>query len=531
MIKAKEGVPMRKFMLLSIILLLVLACVPAYAAMYSFDSIYATVNVPSEFTTILTPDTIGVNEGFITGLGTTPEQLRATFEADGILLQAWDAAKERCLVISAQNKDGDAEKYFDIDQQTPETRAAYRKEHLTGDAYAILGYDYQEAEWKKSSVYGRFLMLKYVQSIGGEVQHRGYARRTIRNGYTITVDLQVYGRSLKKADDNLMNDVMDTWKFASVLPMPELNASYHTVYTKAPPTETSTGKFTVKGTTLPSAVVTYTLFSSTRGIQINDTVTANKKGNFSFDIALTTESDYIFNLTVHNGNTVSEDLLQTVIRFSKSNIPVTFDDIEFEQAAKPSGSDNKDYAISTDKLVISGITDKGVRVQLNCNGENSSKTVGANGQFSFNVKTNKEQEYVITLTFSSKGNVIRTFKVNGVRTFTEAERRAAIKAEAVKPAYSTLTSKLKGYTGRTMGYTVYVVSIEEEAGGGYLSQMAFVSRKSGYKDFIYVRTDDAPSFSVDDKIKIYAVCTGGLDVTNETGKTVTYPSFDLLFFE
>ena len=75
-----------------------------------------------------------------------------------------------------------------MDAQTTQMRSTYRTSHLKntrGD-----GWTYQSAEWKKTTQYGRFLVLKYKRELDGEAI-RGYARRTIRNGYTITVDYQV----------------------------------------------------------------------------------------------------------------------------------------------------------------------------------------------------------------------------------------------------------------------------------------------------------------------------------------------------
>ncbi len=55
----------------------------------------------------------------------------------------------------------------------------------------------------------------------------GFQRRTIRNGYTITVDMQVYGRNVSGADNTALNKVFDSFGFTQALPVP--GAAHHTV--------------------------------------------------------------------------------------------------------------------------------------------------------------------------------------------------------------------------------------------------------------------------------------------------------------
>jgi hypothetical protein len=82
--------------------------------------------------------------------------------------------------------------------------------------------------------------------------YRGYARRAIRNGYTITLDYQVYGRTLKKADLNALEDVMDTWTFTQVTERPA-DAVAKAVFTSEPPRETSTASSPWKAPANPAA--------------------------------------------------------------------------------------------------------------------------------------------------------------------------------------------------------------------------------------------------------------------------------------
>ena len=67
--------------------------------------------------------------------------------------------------------------------------------HLKGESFKAEGYKIESAEWKKTAQ-GRFLMLKYKRNWNGET-YRGYARKTIKNGYTILLDYKVFGRAIR----------------------------------------------------------------------------------------------------------------------------------------------------------------------------------------------------------------------------------------------------------------------------------------------------------------------------------------------
>ena len=132
------------------------------------------------------------------------------FEADGTLLKAIDEKNGRTLVITAR-KDLDAQTYFDLNNQDDDMRKEFRVSHTDGSAYGVLGYAYTSAKWQN---YGknalRFLRTKYSLHQDGQQICTGYQRRTIRNGYTITLDMQVTGRSAKDADDTALEKIMKT---------------------------------------------------------------------------------------------------------------------------------------------------------------------------------------------------------------------------------------------------------------------------------------------------------------------------------
>ena len=208
---------MRKLFFILTAALCMLLLTTACAENVTLDSIYATVDIPDAYI-LLTPDNLDLHPEWVSNMGTTKDALLEDWAERGVLLQAWNSDGDVCLEITAV-QDEEALQYYDVDAQTTQMRSTYRTSHLKntrGD-----GWTYQSAEWKKTTQYGRFLMLKYKRELDGETI-RGYARRTIRNGYTITLDMQVTGRNAKEADNTVLEGIMKTFRFTKVLPMPEL---------------------------------------------------------------------------------------------------------------------------------------------------------------------------------------------------------------------------------------------------------------------------------------------------------------------
>ena len=96
-------------------------------------------------------------------------------------------------------------------------------------------------------------MLKYSLKTDGAVQQRGYQRRAIRNGYTVTVDMQIFGRQLETGDNTALNKIMDGFSFTEILPVPALPVKY--VVSTHPPQETNSGSFKMTGKSTPGASI------------------------------------------------------------------------------------------------------------------------------------------------------------------------------------------------------------------------------------------------------------------------------------
>jgi len=507
---------MRKSCFILLLAALLLLAVPALAQELVLDTIHAKVTIPDDYV-LITRESLFSFKDFLMNKGIDADEAALDWRSDGVLAQAWHKDGDACLVITAV-EDEEAKKYFDIDEQTVATRAVYRKAHLSGEKFKPLGITYSSAEWKKTNQYGRFLMLRYTQKVGGEVQHRGFARKTIRNGYTIMLDYQVYGRKLANKDNNAMNKIIGTWYFTEELPVPA-SAVARIVVNNPPPEQTNTNTFTYSGTAESGMTLTCVISRmASVGKPMVLTETANKSGKFSVKISLPDEGVYLMTVTVEKNGEVTEELVYPAITFDESTLPVNF------HSKLPA-------TITDDEVVISGTSIRGAKVQFIQGTENKTIKVGSNKEFSYTMDTSKEGDYNLTVVFSKKGLDTQRYQMSGTRLFTEDQIQANAREAAKKPAYSTLMDKLSAYTGHTLVYTAYVTGIENVNGEWYIS-MAMRQVKSGaYRDPFMVVTTQEPVLTVGTQVKLYGVCQGGYEILSEDGDSDFVPLLELVFWD
>ena len=185
----------------------------------------------------------------------------------------------------------------------------------------------------------------------------------------------------------------------------------------------------------------------------------------------------------------------------------------------------------SEKYTLSGKTIKGVTIQCIVEGAGYNKQVKTNntGEFSFKIPTETDGNYRIILTFQKKGFATRRFSYDVKREMTESQKEEAVRKNAVKPAYSTLTKKLTNYVGRYMTYNLYLTDMVQNADEWVLF-MAMRSTKTGYKDLVVVTTEDPGNLSIGNQYRIYGQLVGNYEVQNAEGGSSYYPCFELLFF-
>ena len=517
---------MRKGFLLVLLVcaaLLCLAC--AGAETVTLDSIHAKVDVPEDFV-LLTPDNLERHTEWIANHNTTQEAILSDMEDRGVLLQAWSQGNDVRFEITAV-QDNAAESFFDLDQQATKTRNQYADSILRATAG---GYKYQSADWKNSTNAGRFLLIRYKQTVNGGEQ-RGYMRRTIRNGYTISLDYRVMSRTLKTADNTALTAIFKTFSFTQVLEKPATSVVKVTM-TQEPPTETNTGKFKVAGTCEPGLTLCGVVMRMSSPDPVRVETTAGKNGKFSMDVTLPSEGVWLMTMTAYNGDAEVQELVFSTTTYQSTLLPVNFDS-DVPMLFSEDTQDIPTSDVKGDVMILSGTTMKQTEIQC-FTGNDLFKQVKTNnsGTFKFKIPLNKLSDTDIVVVFSKKGYNTRRFIGHMTHNITAGEIIAEAKKNAVKPAYQNLTSKITGYTGKVMVYSLYAVEITEREDGKWQLLMAMKQKQSGlYSQYVVVVCDERPNFTADSLQRMYATCTGSVEYTHRDGTTGTYPAFELIIWE
>ncbi|MBR6029427.1 MAG: hypothetical protein IKP40_10090 [Clostridia bacterium] len=524
-------------LLMAAVLLCAVTAASALPAVMS--AISASCDLPEGYL-VLEAGHLDEQEAWLTAHGYTVSGLEAEFTERGVQVQAWSKDLDVCIEITAV-QDDDAARIQDIDALTSSERNTYRLGYLKNRTGQEQGYNWVSAEWKKTSQ-GRFLMLRYTRtaSTGSYV---GYARRTIKNGLTITIDYQVYGRKLKGTDNTALTKIMTSWTFsasysgtsATTVTRPtgtddgsgtatqrlavtgEVSA---TVFETLPPSETSSGEFTVKGRGTAGLTVVGTLMRvSSLEPQHVETVIP-RSGKFSLPVKLTTEGVWLMTATVYNGDVIVEEKVFNTTTYQKTLLIVNFDS---ELPTQLVG----------DTLTISGTTMGATTVQCMVSGAVTySKQIKTNnsGKFNFKISTAEEGDYVITVVFSKKNYSTRRYQANVSRTLTAEDLRDRAVSDAIKPGYSVLMANLESYTGRTMTYNLYITEIAQ-AGDQWAVFTAMRSTKTkGYLNQVVVICDEDPGFEIGSQHKMYGTCAGTYLVQDSENGDHYYPCFNLLFW-
>ena len=505
------------FLLLTAVLLLI--CVSASAEEYPLTPCGAVVTIGDNYT-VTTLETLSQHPGLLSSLNKTAEEAEADWKERGVLLQAWTVKRDACLEITAV-QDEAAKTWYDLEQQTRSARSQYEKDQRA--AYKAAGYTLQSVAWKNHAKGGNFLVIKYKYDEAG-VTHRGVMQKTVRNGYTLTLNYEVFNRTVREASDPVyLNRIVNSIVFGEAASLSD-NASGEAPgllqFSSKPPVETSTETFTVEGHCLPGAHLIGVLMrlSSTEPVRFE--ADANKAGNFKIKVTLPEEGVWLMTVTADaDGKTIAYEAFQPTT-YSKTLIPVTF------SAPIPE-------VLVADETVISGVTSKGVDVQcIASDGQDTfTKQIRTNGtgKFNFKIPTEREATYSITLVFSKKGyNTVRN-TYTAARELTEADKKARIRKEAISPSWSVLNNKISGYIGKTMGYQLYIVSVEQ-IGEEWIITAAQTQNKNGYRNVMIFVSSQDPALETGSRVRLYGRCTGVYQVQAEDENT-HYPSFDLYFAE
>ena len=529
---------MRKSYLLIFVLFLALCCVSAAAATeYDLGGISGKVSIDENTYIVLTPENLSEHPDLLSGIGKTAEDLQADWTARGVLLQGWTKDMKTSVEISVFQDDLSS-RYYDLESTANTTRKQYYKEQL--DVLKQQGYRINDSEMKLHKS-GHYVGITYVRSDDGTTR-RGVLRRTIRNGYVLQMDYEVFGRKPTKSDKDKGRKIINTIEIEEIAPtVPAASQASSGTETESgneapagpvpagaagtlsvtvpPPAETNDGEFTIEGTAYPNSrlIIVAMRWSGTAYRFYAD---ATKAGKFKAKIKLPDEGLYQFTINMDVNDQPVADAILNAVTYSKSLLPVNLDAEIPEQ-------------ITTDELLISGVTVRNVSIQcLVTNGtttyDKSVKT-SASGKFKFKIPTTMEAEYDITLSFQKKGLNNKRLNFTTTRTVSSTETQARTTAKAVHPAYNLLTKKLDSYIGKTTVYTVFITDVQQ-MDEEWVITAALKANKGNYSNFLIYMSKEDPGLTVGSKVKIYGTCIGGYQIQSEEGD-VSYPGFDFLYTE
>jgi hypothetical protein len=509
---------MRKWVLgLSLIMALTLFfALPAMAQSYMLDKIYASVEVPDTYT-VITPDNAASYAEWLQGRGENSEDVTNDLIKRGVLLQCWSSDSSICLEVTATQSDL-ATNVFDINEQSTSVRAQYRLSHFPDNDFVNDGYEFSSADWKNTDA-GRFLILRYAYRENGQLDHRGLMRRTIRNGYEITFDMKVFGRSITNKDNTALNKLWDTFRFIQVQPLPAA-ASAKINITNAPPKETNDATFTFEGTASKGVAFTAVVMGLSSPDPVVFKADVGASGKFKLPLELPKEGVFMVTITA---DYQGEDIMELAYPVTYQRTLLTVD----VSTVIPT-------AVTSDTLTVQGNSTPGALIQAFVNDELVvKKKVNTAGKFSIDLDTSKEGSYTLVLAFSKNGLADRRVTYTFSRQWAETDMLTSLAAQAIKPAYATLVDKISGYDGRIMGYKCYVVDITQ-SGDSWILKLALVKNAKGYKNIILAVTDSEPDVKADDHVMMYGQCAGMSLPENDTSTDAaassgdTYPTFDLL---
>lgn len=505
---------MRKMLLWLAAALAMLICTPALAETYIIDDLFASIEIPENYT-VLTEKNLGSYAQWLEARGGNLEETSADFARRGVRLQAWSEDFDLCFELRAtQNQK--TELIFDVNEQSEAVRREYRTSHYPNNEYE--GYDFSSSEWKNTGLNGRFLVLKYVMRDNSEVLYRGYMRRTIRNGYQIDFDMQVHGRGATDKDNSKLNKIWETFDFIEIKPMPP-KAAAKIAITSEPPEETNQKKFVIEGTAEPGVKFTAVVMRLNDPDPVVVEATANKNGKFDMPITLPKDGVFVVTLTAE----YQEDEVMEMI------YPVTYQStlLAVNFTAKPG-------EVSTqDSVKFAGTGEPGASIQVFVNNEAvMTKKVTAEGKFSITIDAEEEGSYDVALVFSKKRLADRRFTFSFTRKWTDEDMMAYLKKQSISPTYAQLIKGMEKYEGRIMAFKAYILDVSS-SGDEYIVRMALNRSQGKYKNIILVTTGQEPAFELEERVMMYGTCEGmslSTGTVDDEVEEESYPCFALLLF-
>lgn len=474
--------------------------------------------------TVLTQENLGENEAFIKSLGTTPDAILASFQANQIVMEVLPEAGGQ-IAISVAHSD-DFKLSIDVTRMDEQTRADFLA------SFADSGL-YEDVAWStEASEYLRMTNSAMISNVPV------YALRyvTLRHGQLYLFTNTIVAREVTPEDDQALLDIIASTEYLGQLATPAPTPTPTPVPTPSPtprptpgvaaisaqvegltllvddmPAWTDEEQITIKGTSMNGAALELSVNGKTIA-----KATAKKDGSFTLKGNLPEEGD----LTVTVSATLKDQTDASQTFDVQYEIPTTSIEI-----TEPLGH------VDSESVYLRGITQPNATVYIS--GTNFSTNVKANGKgaFSIKLKVTKEGDYTYTVTSKLDGWHAGSIEYTLSRIYSEREQYAAFRNSLTTIDYSDLRNDTASFIGKNISVRGRIDQFHDYDGMPCLLLYTRNPGKGNWTEPVWVLCDEILSFEIGDIKTVLATIEGAtLPFTNADGDTTELPVIRLKFY-
>ncbi len=478
---------------------------------YSFDSEGIRLYIPEDWQALTLANLSG-RETQIAALGTTQEALKASFLADGTLLEAFPPEGGQVFVKSKPLPEGTGTQ--DAYAMTAQQREAFLLAVARAGGFA-------HGAW--SDVLPEFAVFRGSASLQAlSVNTVTYA--TARYGQMYLVSMNVIGRDVSAADEAALLKAASSLLFLGArltaapetTPMPRAALDPNPTPTPVPaeirvarndtyleldyaPSTSSVSKLTLTGTTEPNTPLRY--YVNNKGYE---RFTADGEGRFT-----------IYVRTLAKGKNVV-----AVHAIGENGYGVVNFTVVLDQARSPLAVTEFPKGIAGASAVITGSVLPGSTVKVMQKSKTYTAQVAEDGGFACEIPLNKLGENAFTVRAETPGYLRSDESVVISRVLSDADQQAAFLKKVKTVAYDKLMDKPTKYAGYAVRFKGRVLSLSGSLG----QPLAVVETESGV---VAVSCQDLGGLEINKEIDALCELTGVLRTVSLGGETRSVPEADL----
>ena len=478
---------------LSLFAALLLAALPLFGAQaavtfqpFELESAGITAAFPEGWT-VVTPETTSANMKWF-------DEASAEIAANNMISEGCAAVafspdgKDTLRVFISE--DADSALYWDISRYTQQMRTSIRADYLDRDAWALTGYRFTSAEWTNRGEQGYVLWMAFTMRYDDTIVARGLQAFTVRGGKRITVEFRT-SEKVEDADNSMFRKCVGEFVFPQVAEeeMPLLPVGL--TVTGGLPEETCKSTVTLRGTTTKKAIVSAMLIDQDGASVEGGSAAAGSDGAYKLTVTVPAEGEWQLLVTASLDG-MADSALSSWLTYDADMLPVNF-------TSYLSGD------VYDEKLVLSGKTIDGVKIQCIENDVNKTIRTDSAGNFSFTLDRGITGARKVVLQLSKKGFADRRFIIEFNRCWAEGEYGKYLENQVQSLSYENLSTKGDRYAGRIVKYSGVV---QEVSSNGERYYVRFLRDGDEKMQLIAVQDGGEMPLAAGDSATIYFQVTG-----------------------